>query len=401
LTIRSNTSGVSRLKSHLVFGAIAVVVPAIVYIAVVLARYDGQPYLRGDCQYYYYTAVSISVDRDLDLRNQLPPPIERHSNDLAVDTRGRLVPKHPIWMSLAALPLILVLGAPGALLFNLIQLLGLMYLSFAFARRYASDSAAAVAVILTGVTSFLPHYAWNFSPDVFVATLLMAALVALPSGREPKLGRHFAAGLLLGIAVVSKYSLFLAVPGIPLLSGRPARRTLPTMVAGFAVPVLLWAALNAHFFGSPLVTPYDRMATIEEDVSRVHSQRSDFDYPLWRGIRNQLLDRKLGLLPTTPITILSIFGLWFLARRDRCTAYYVGATSLAMFLFFSKYRWWSASHYGSRFLMPAVILAAIPLAVMIDVLALWLRARRDSASSAENRVSADPPPIGKEGHKES
>ena len=29
--------------------------------------------------------------------------------------KSRFVPKHPIWMSLAALPLILVLGAPGAL----------------------------------------------------------------------------------------------------------------------------------------------------------------------------------------------------------------------------------------------------------------------------------------------
>ncbi len=175
------------------FGVIAVAVPAIVYIAVILARYDGQPYLRGDCQYYYYTAISVSVDHDLDLGNQLPPPMKRHSDDLALDKRGRLVPKHPVWMSLAALPLILVLGAPGALFFNLIQLLTLIFLTFVFARRYASNPAAAVAVMLTGVTSFLPHYVWNFSPDVFVTTLLMAALVTLPEDRGPRLGRHFAA----------------------------------------------------------------------------------------------------------------------------------------------------------------------------------------------------------------
>jgi 4-amino-4-deoxy-L-arabinose transferase-like glycosyltransferase len=374
---------------------IAVAVPAIVYIAVILAGYDGQPYLRGDCQYYYYTAISITVDRDLDLSNQLPPPMERHSNDLAVDKRGRLVPKHPIWMSLAALPLIVVMREPGALLFNLIQLLALMFLTFTFARRYASEAAAATAVALTGVTSFLPHYAWNFSPDVFVTTLLMAALVALPADRGPRLGRHFAAGLLLGVAVVSKYSLLIVLPGIPLLSGRPVRRTLPTLAAGFAVPVLLWAALNTHFFGSPVITPYDRMATIDEDIGRVHSQRSDFDYPLWKGVRNQLLDPKRGLVPTTPITIISILGLWSLARRDRLTAVYLAGTSVAIFLFFSKYRWWGASHHGSRFLMPLVIFAAVPLAAMIDSVFWWFRARRGAKQSSVDHDSTDPPPVGK------
>jgi len=400
LTILSIPSAAGRPRFRRMWGVVAVAVPAIVYIAVILARYDGQPYLRGDCQYYYYTAVSISVDRDLDLANQLPPPMERHSKDLAVDKRGRLVPKHPIWMSLAALPLILVMGAPGALVFNLIQLLALMFLAFAFARRYASDPASAVAVMLTGVTSSLPHYAWNFSPDIFVTMLLMAALVTLPADRRPKLIRHFAAGLLLGIAVVSKYSLFLAIPGIPLLSGRPARRTLPTLAAGFALPVLLWAALNTHFFGSPLITPYDRMASIQENIGQVHSQRSDFDYPLWKGIKNQILDPKRGLLPTTPITILSILGLWTLARRDRLAALYLGGTNLAIFLFFSKYRWWGASHYGSRFLMPLVVLAAVPLAVMIDATVGWLRARRGLKTPAEDRISADPPPVGEESHKE-
>jgi hypothetical protein len=400
LTILSTPPGARRPRFRHTFGVIAVTVPAIVYIAVILARYDGQPYLRGDCQYYYYTAISVSVDHDLDLGNQLPPPMRRHSNDVALDKRGRFVPKHPVWMSLAALPLILVLGAPGALFFNLIQLLALMFLTFVFARRYASNPAAAAAVMLTGVTSFLPHYVWNFSPDVFVTTLLMAALVTLPADRGPKLGRHFAAGMLLGIAVVSKYSLFLALPGIPLLSGRPARRTLPALAAGFAVPVLLWAALNTHLFGSPLVTSYDRMATIEEDVSRVESARSGFDYPLLKGIRNQLLDPKRGLLPTTPITILSILGLWSLARRDRLTALYLAGTSAVIFLFFSHYRWWDASHHGNRFLMPIVILAAVPLSTLIDSIVRWLRKRRGLENPSVDPISTDPPPVGEEGHEE-
>lgn len=36
---------------------IAVGVPTLVYLAVIAVQYDGRPYLRGDCQYYYYSAV--------------------------------------------------------------------------------------------------------------------------------------------------------------------------------------------------------------------------------------------------------------------------------------------------------------------------------------------------------
>ncbi len=60
------------------FAVAAVALPAIVYILVISAGYDGRPYLRGDAQYYYYTAVSLTQDFDLDLANQLPPPLERH-----------------------------------------------------------------------------------------------------------------------------------------------------------------------------------------------------------------------------------------------------------------------------------------------------------------------------------
>ncbi len=373
------------------FGLAAVAVPALVFIIVITEGYDGRPYLRGDSQYYYYAALSLSQDLDLDLSNQLPLPLERHNLDVSLDQGGRLVPKHPIWMAVAALPLILLMGAPGALLFNLIQLLLLLLLSYIFVHRYASAEASSLAVALTGTASFLPHYVWGFSADVFVTTCLMAGLVALPSGRSEKLGRHFAAGLFLGLAVISKYSFILAVPGIILLCGRPVRKTVPVFASGFAVPVLMWALLNAHLFGSPLVTPYDRMTTIDHERREIQTQRSDFDFPLVKGMSKQLTDGKRGLIPTTPITIFSLFGLYALARRDRLTALYIGSTSIAFFLFFSKYKWWSASHHGNRFLIPVVILSAVPLAALMDQIAIWFRKRRDRARKA---ASADPPPIG-------
>jgi hypothetical protein len=344
----------------------AVALPGLVYIGIVLFGYDGLPYLRGDCQYYYYTAVSLWDDGDLDLSNQLTAPLARHSSDVSVDLAGRLVPKHPIWFPLFALPFIVALGPPGALLFNLLQLTLLLYLTYRLTIRFARPQSASLAVILTGIASFLPHYVWNFSPDVFVALLLVAGLVSLPAERLPVRIRCFVAGLLFGFAAVSKYPLFLAIPGVPLLVGRPYRRTLSAFAAGLLLPLVAWACLNIHLFGSPLVTPYDRIAIFENDVMTVRSQRSDFDVPAWIGARQQLFDRRLGLFFTSPVTLLALVGLPMLARRDRRVALYLSGSLLLIFLLYSKYHWWHTSFHGNRFLLPIVALAAVPLGVLID-----------------------------------
>jgi hypothetical protein len=378
---------------------LAIGVPTLVYLAVIAVQYDGRPYLRGDCQYYYFTAVSLLEDHDLDLANNLTRPLVRHSDDVSLDTRGRLVPKHPIWMALFALPLIAAFGAPGALVFNLLQLVLLLYLTARLAARYSSPWDSSIAIALTGVTSILPHYVWNFSPDVFSCVLLVAGLVALPPHRCPNTLRHGIAGFLFGLAAISKFSLFLALPGLPLLCGRPFKKSLPALAVGLLVPAVLFSALNLHLFGSPLTTSYDRMARIEGDVVVVHSQRSDFGLPVVEGVRGQIMDRAHGLLFTSPITLLSLFGLYPLARRDKGAALYLIVTFLAMFLFFSTYEPWRASHFGNRFLMPICVLAAAPLAALLDSAGLT-RFLAEKRPRGTPRTSTCPPPVREQSHEQ-
>jgi hypothetical protein len=147
-------------------------------------------------------------------------------------------------------------------------------------------------------------------------------------------------------------------------------------LAGLAVPIAVGGLLNLHLFGSPFTTSYDRIAVIRTDSVALHTHRGDFDLPIWQGIRGQLLDPRKGLLPTSPITLLSLLGLPALARRDRRAALYIAGTSLVVFLFFSGYRLWPSSHFGNRFLLPIVILAAVPLAAAVDGAAGRWRARR-------------------------
>jgi hypothetical protein len=55
-----------------------------------------------------------------------------------------------------------------------------------------------------------------------------------------------------------------------------------------------------------------------------------------------------------------------------------------LFLLFSTYRWWSTSHYGNRFLMVPVALAAVPMAFTLDAL------RRSIVSTWGTRGAALP-----------
>jgi hypothetical protein len=367
-----------RLGARGAFG-LALAPPLLVYLWIVATGFDGGPYLRGDCPYYYLTAVSLLRDGDLDLGNQLGGDLRRHSTDVSLDRFGRLVPKHPLVLPVLALPLIAALGPPGALLFNLLQLAALLAVLFRLALRCAAPWAAAAAVALTGVATFLPQYAWNFSPDLLATLLLAAGLLALPDDRRPALLRHLLAGLLLGLAVVAKLPYLVALPGALTLVGTPWRRALPPLAAGLALPLALAALLNLHLFGSPLTSAYDRIAVFEHGRVWVHSQRAEFDLPLARGLAGQLFDRRHGLLPTTPITLVSLAALPLFARRRPRLALAVGFIAAALLLFFSRYELWYTSTYGNRFLLPLVALGALPLAALCEWAAAQVRAHRAAA----------------------
>src|SRR6185503_10904942 len=83
------------------------------------------------------------------------------------------------------------------------------------------------------------------------------------------------------------------------------RRAVVTTVACAAVAVAPMLALNAHLYGGPLRTGYDRQAMWTEDGELVLIDHySQFNQPFLPGLANLLVDREIGLLPTAP--------LWFL-----------------------------------------------------------------------------------------
>lgn len=354
----------ARGRNALVSCAVALLAPALLYGWILHTGYDGLYWMRGDCPYYVATALSLMHDGDLDLGNQFTGERMFSTGQVALDQHGRIVPMHPVWLSAALVPWLAVLGLHGALVFNVVQIGLLLVALFVLARTVASDRAAAGAVALVGMFSMLPHYVWNVSPDVFLTLATVAGLIAVLRGGP---GGMAFAGVAFGLAVTARPTFVLVL--LPALLLLPNRRALAGFGLGFALPVAGWMALNFRLFGSVTTTAYDRMLVLVDGTAHIVSHRGLFGQPLFEGMRQQLVDPELGLVFSSPITLVGLAGLGLLWRRARSLALVVLLSSGGLYLAFSLYERWATSHAGNRFLMPVVALATLPLAALLDRLA--------------------------------
>ena len=346
--------------------------PTILYFQVVRPQLDdavyqwpGHPkpfhvptYLPGDSRFYRGTAESLLRDGDLDLRNNIYWGAVGAAGQVSLGKRGEWYPKHPIALALAALPFYAVLGDPGLLLFNFIQLTALELLIFLLARRYVADELAIATTLAFAFGTLLRPVAYNYSPDVLSTLVVMGGTLML---LDKRVGWG---GFLLALSVTVKWTnvIFLPLAALWVLAtiGFPAALRFSLL----ALPPLLGlAALNWHMFGSPLLTPYDQVLAFNGGIEQSH--RSAFDLPFWRTLWLQLWAKDLGLLDSAPFVVVAPFGLILLWRRHRAEAVLIAALGVAQILVFAPYRYWDASNFGHRFLLTAVTLAAGPVAVVI------------------------------------
>lgn len=325
---------------------------------------DGRPfhlptYLPGDCPFYRATALSLLRDTDLDLKDDMAWNVLRPQGQVALGARGEWYPKHPILLAVAALPFYAALRDVGLLAFNVAQVALLDVLVFFLARRFASDGVAFAVAIWFAFGSLLRPVAYNFSPDVFSTVLVVIGYLALVDGRWAL------SGLVLGLSVAAKWTnlLFLPIAGVYAIATAGFRSSLRFALAA-ALPLLGLAVLNFHMFGSPLVTPYDRV--LGEGPRLEPSHRTLFDRPFLAGLWTQIVHPRLGLVASAPQTLLALPGFYFLARRASAEAVLCAALCAAQMAVFAPYRMWDASNYGHRFWMTAIVLSAIPVAALAD-----------------------------------
>ena len=136
-----------------------------------------------------------------------------------------------------------------------------------------------------------------------------------------------------------------------------------------AVPIAALLALNWHMFGSPLVTPYDRVLIVQNHRWVLEpSHRTFFTLPFWRGLWTQLTDGHMGLLVAAPPVLLALPGLVVIFRRVRAEALLIGGACAAQLAMFAKYEQWNVSSYGPRFLLSVVALSALPAAAALGTI---------------------------------
>jgi len=328
--------------------------------------YEPYTFLIGDCPYYAQTALSILLDGDLDLRNQLRGGLEPHQRQVSLGARGEWYPKHPILMPLVTVPLVPLLGMKAFIVFNLLVLAALSVALYELARLAAGPAAAIGGSLGMIFGSFIILYDYNYSPDLFACVILTAAVHA--TLRE----RAGSAGLLAGLATFARTSnLFLVPITLAYTAWKRKSRGAILFIVAASLPLLAQAGLNFHMFGSPFTSPYMRILTLRNGEPAILSHLGDFNLPIWEGIRGQLLDPEKGLLFTAPVLLLAAPGFvpWLKRRRDQALLCFVLAEFL--FLIFSSYRWWPTSHEGNRFLMPVLAFSAPALACSVE----WILGR--------------------------
>lgn len=326
-------------------------------------------WLPGDCPFYRAAASAIAHGR-LDLRGDPLFAAVRPEGQVALGLHGEWYPKHPLLLPLLAVPFQAAAGDAGLLGFNLLELLALDLLMFALALRVASPGIALGLSLLYALATLLRPVALNFSPDVLAALLPAAGYLALVS-RRPGL-----AGLLFGLAVCAKWTnLALLAPAaiyaVAVLGAASAAR----FALAAAPPLLALAMLNQHMFGSPWVTPYDRVLTFGGALEPSH--RTLFDQPFWRGLWTQIADRRGGLLASAPPVLLALPGLLALWPRSRAEALLVAGLCAAQMAVFAPYRLWSASNFGHRFWMLVVVLSIVPAAALVE----WAAQRKSQVGT--------------------
>jgi len=322
-------------------------------------------YLPGDCPYYRAATASLLSDGDLDLRNNAAWNVLPPDGQVSLGQRGEWFPKHPVALSLVAVPFYALGGDRGLLAFNLLQLLALDLLLLYSARRVASTGVALVVASVFALGTLLRPVALNFSPDVLSTCLVFGGVLAAVQ-RRPAL-----AGALLGAAVAAKWTNLIFLPAVALwMAGRGEPKGLARFGLAAAPFLAGLALLNAFMFGSPWVTPYDRVGVgLLSGAPRLEvSHRSFFDVPLWTGLVSQLTDSRSGLFASAPPLLLSLPGYVVLWRRRPQEAALFAGLSLAQVFLFAPYRMWDASNYGHRFLLTVVVLGAAPAAALLDAL---------------------------------
>ncbi|MEY2650295.1 MAG: hypothetical protein RL608_969 [Bacteroidota bacterium] len=242
-----------------------------------------------------------------------------------------------------------------------------------FLRHYVPDAAISWALVALFLGTNLFYYSTFRGAMSHGASFMLSAAMLFHADlwrRKEQAWRLGLLGLLAGLLVLIRpvnVLIPLAVAAMFTLDGRLPKGLLTPRRLGWAVLVaaavclpqlLYWKASTGHW----TVWTYGREGFF-------------WTNPAWA---QGLFSWRKGWLLYTPMAAFMIFGFWGLARKKPAWALIIGLYLIATaYVTFSWWSWWYGGSFGSRPMIDAYALLALPLAVyaqrMLEEAPRWLR----------------------------
>jgi hypothetical protein len=373
------------------------------------------PWVRGDGVGYYAYARAMLIEHSLDFRNDwksanpsfalsrldangnilpedytvtghienhftvgpailwAPFLIAAHAAVLSVDALGAHIPPDGFsWPYLYAM-------AIGTAVYGFLGL----WISFRLARRYFSESAAAIATLGIWFASSLPVYmyfnpSWSHAQSAFMVALVLWCWNQTREKRS--LLQWIALGLLTGLALDVYYPNFviMLLPGLESLAvyaGLAPQQSAGTR-ARFAIGNLVY---GAGIFVGFLPTLITRKIIYGSGVETGYVSVWDWAW-LHPRLLSVMFSSDHGVISWTPIVLLAVLGLFVVVRRDKQLGIILLCVVAAFEYFIGAYPTWDGlSSYGNRFFVSLTAIFVLGLAGGIELLEQTLSAWRAQA----------------------
>jgi hypothetical protein len=299
--------------------------------------------------------------------------IAAHAAVLLVDALGAHIPPDGFsWPYLYAM-------AVGTAVYGFLGL----WISFRLARRYFSESAAAIATLGIWFASSLPVYmyfnpSWSHAQSAFVVALVLWCWNQTREKRS--LLQWIALGLLTGLALDVYYPNFviMLLPGLESLAvyAGLTPRQFPGTRARFAIGNLVY---GAGVFVAFLPTLITRRIIYGSGVETGYVSVWDWAW-LHPRLLSVMFSSDHGVISWTPIVLLAVLGLFVVVRRDKQLGVILLCVVAAFEYFIGAYPTWDGlSSYGNRFFVSLTAIFVLGLAGGIELLEQALSAWRARA----------------------
>jgi len=252
-------------------------------------------------------------------------------------------------------------------------------LAYLICRELGAGTYASLVVAFTLASGTL---LWKYSATLFSHSLscfllMLSVYLAITLKELPKQRIHacilfFALGYLvlteyaniLLTVIILAYLLFTKRFTIKQMASMKPDALIPLLC--LAIPILSIPAYNYYIFGDPWKMSY----AYSPHHPWVSNLGESLTTPLSEGLTGLILTGRGihgGLLFTTPIFILAIWGLYYLSRERKNEATLLAALFLAHLLFYAKYKTWNGGGTtDTRYLVTVMPMLLIPLSAWIE-----------------------------------